>query len=672
MRILGTSEMKAIKYLTMATVGLIIGAMVSHARVPEPDRILLGTMTVGGSAVTAADSGYEVEVRVSEDNRLIGSYRIGDNDTFHPYFYGLRVSQESGAPTLNAEVDVTDALYLRLLSDGVEISRRAVPADVRGQVRIDFGPVADTDQDGLSDLDEFDIYKTDPLNPDTDGDGLTDGEEVHVYGSDPTKVDTDGDGQDDGFEVKHGTDPTDPDSFLDAPPIPWPDDVVLTNRRPTFVWHPVEGATWYQIRLERNGEAYLEQWVNQVSATWTPAFALAGGVYSWSTRSWSKANGMTDWTTPAHFEIPVVVPAKVDIVGPSGEIAEPRPAFEWVTVEGATRYSVWINRNGQKYHLVETLPVASWTPTTDLPFGTYRWWVRAHGPDGNGAWSDASEFVYGVPLLISPTGATVERQPAFSWQPVIGATRYFLWLQRAGTKYETATISGATTWTPSEPLPPGQYKWWVQNRDNEGNGPWSLGAEFEVHPLVPGPLSLVSPFGMLSGPSVGYTWVQDPVATFYQLWIARDGQRWRNIWIDGSTYPGEVTYDLADHRMGAYTWWVRGWNPDGYGVWTEGPGFTIGEAAPVWPVGALVASPASVVWDESLAPAADHYVIWLNRNGTQYAVWDVDTSETVAGVNDRSYVLPIVLPAGSYQWWVRTGVGDDEGPWSKGLLFAVP
>lgn len=36
----------------------------------------------------------------------------------------------------------------------------------------------DTDGDGLPDLDEVKVYKTDPLNPDTDADGYRDGEEV--------------------------------------------------------------------------------------------------------------------------------------------------------------------------------------------------------------------------------------------------------------------------------------------------------------------------------------------------------------------------------------------------------------------------------------------------------------------------------------------------------------
>jgi hypothetical protein len=42
----------------------------------------------------------------------------------------------------------------------------------------------DDDNDGLSDVDELNVYSTDPLDPDTDGDGFDDGTEV-AAGSDP-------------------------------------------------------------------------------------------------------------------------------------------------------------------------------------------------------------------------------------------------------------------------------------------------------------------------------------------------------------------------------------------------------------------------------------------------------------------------------------------------------
>jgi len=40
----------------------------------------------------------------------------------------------------------------------------------------------DIDEDGLTDYDEINIYRTNPNNPDTDGDGINDGNEVKFWG----------------------------------------------------------------------------------------------------------------------------------------------------------------------------------------------------------------------------------------------------------------------------------------------------------------------------------------------------------------------------------------------------------------------------------------------------------------------------------------------------------
>jgi len=105
---------------------------------------------------------------------------------------------------------------------------------------------ADSDNDGLLDGEEdknhngkVDLGETDPANPDTDGDGIQDGTELGLttphssdtdlsifipdadpsITTDPTNPDTDGDGYTDGEEVNAGTDPTDPDSIPNQPPI---------------------------------------------------------------------------------------------------------------------------------------------------------------------------------------------------------------------------------------------------------------------------------------------------------------------------------------------------------------------------------------------------------------------------------------------------------------------
>ena len=63
----------------------------------------------------------------------------------------------------------------------------------------------DTDEDGLSDGEEFyfglDGYLTDPTNNDTDGDGLNDYQEWYFFGTDPTTNDTDSDNFTDDIDI---------------------------------------------------------------------------------------------------------------------------------------------------------------------------------------------------------------------------------------------------------------------------------------------------------------------------------------------------------------------------------------------------------------------------------------------------------------------------------------
>lgn len=77
---------------------------------------------------------------------------------------------------------------------------------------------ADTDAepDGLTNTEEQ-LAGTDPTKADTDGDGLSDGDEVHIFGTDPTLPDTDGDGLTDQAELTvHGTNPTQFDTDMDG------------------------------------------------------------------------------------------------------------------------------------------------------------------------------------------------------------------------------------------------------------------------------------------------------------------------------------------------------------------------------------------------------------------------------------------------------------------------
>ena len=80
---------------------------------------------------------------------------------------------------------------------------------------------ADTDNDGLTDFQEFSIYHTNPSFSDTDNDGLTDYAELNEHLTNPTLTDTDNDGISDGFEInRYQTNPhsadTDNDGLTDS------------------------------------------------------------------------------------------------------------------------------------------------------------------------------------------------------------------------------------------------------------------------------------------------------------------------------------------------------------------------------------------------------------------------------------------------------------------------
>ena len=97
----------------------------------------------------------------------------------------------------------------------VELDRADLPPAAAAFFRA--GTYRDSDGDGLADVYERLVSRTDPLRADTDGDGLSDYDEIHgTTPSDPLAADTDGDGVPDGVEAAAGTDPRSPDTDGDG------------------------------------------------------------------------------------------------------------------------------------------------------------------------------------------------------------------------------------------------------------------------------------------------------------------------------------------------------------------------------------------------------------------------------------------------------------------------
>ncbi len=226
------------------------------------------------------------------------------------------------------------------------------------------------------------------------------------------------------------------------------------------------------------------------------------------------------------------------------------------------------------------------------------------------------------------------------------------------------------------------------------------------------------PNGTTESNPLHLVWQIDPDATKYWLWIdsPTTGQI---VWdqmvsleeVDCQRAVGSCAFDVpAVLAEGAYIWWVLPSNELGHGVWSDSLPFNLvstssaaseeaQDAAPHAPEQApaveetqepLVEDPLSTGASQTLSPDnmsvenpvtfswqvvtdATAYWLWLDDDSGQ-KIWDQWVTMEEASCSDNpscTFILPIDLEPGKYNWWLLASSDHEHGAWTTPRPFWI-
>ena len=159
----------------------------------------------------------------------------------------------------------------------------------------------------------------------------------------------------------------------------------------TLGWDKVSGASWYQVRIERDGVVLSSHWVegeNSLALDYT----LAPGTFQWTVRP-SGEDGFALRSAPADLTVKSAVDAP-PVSPPAGAtLFGMEVVLLWPIEEGDEWYHLKITRDDNVY-VSEWIDgsVTRWASDGVLPGGRYEWAVRSWGAGGLGSESELGSF----------------------------------------------------------------------------------------------------------------------------------------------------------------------------------------------------------------------------------------------------------------------------------------
>jgi hypothetical protein len=271
----------------------------------------------------------------------------------------------------------------------------------------------------------------------------------------------------------------------------------------------------------------------------------------------------------------------------------------------------------------------------------------------------ASAVPPAAPVPISPTGATTNPNPNYTWNVASGATSYFVQVGDGVSitvqgLFTTAQVCSGSTCAVNlaHNLSAGVNYWWAVQAKNSSGGTWSASLNFTVQ-APPAP-ALLAPSGATSNPTPTYIWNPSSGATQYFVQVS-----------NGSTFVFQGLYDTATVcsstcavaqspalAIGSYTWAVQAKNVAG-GTWSVTAAFSVqGPPAPTLgaPSGAIGNPTPTYTWNTS--SGATQYYVQVS-NGSTFVFQGLYNTASVCSGSSCAVAQSPALALGSYTWAVQ-------------------
>ncbi|MEE9321702.1 MAG: hypothetical protein V3U76_14750 [Granulosicoccus sp.] len=229
-----------------------------------------------------------------------------------------------------------------------------------------------------------------------------------------------------------------------------------------------------------------------------------------------------------------------------------------------------------------------------------------------------------------------------------------------------------------------ETNWHELNNGSFILSPYSVNLFINLDEHTPAAATLLNPSGNISNSTPTYSWNAAANTSWYYLWVKDHSgikiRRWytaAQAGCDSGTSDCSVT-PVVQLDNGPGQWWIKTWNPAGYGPWSSPRSFNVNAPASP-PSVAELQVPSGAINDTTptyrwhAVANASWYYLWVDdSSGNRIKHW---YTAAQAGCDDANGLCevtpPNTLAAGNGRWWVLTWNSHGPGPWSRRLNFSI-